>query len=247
MKKLNIAKLGNRKMRKFSHRVHPIVIRFLKIFEKLSTIIVLDLEKGINLSRVNKILPYEEYKKIQIFGSEVKFNDRSVKKHELKLKTLVDFLSTEIQGRSKFLCHGVRNGNEITAFYNLLKTKKIYFLGTDINPSTGQLLNCITHDFQEPMSKKFGKFNIIYTNSLDQCQDPQKAITSMFQNLYKKGILILEFSEYHGKMGFSKLDPFTCEIEFFPYVYLNWFDNEVKLQFLKDKSHTRRGWYIIRK
>jgi hypothetical protein len=147
----------------------------------------------------------------------------------------------------KFLCHGIRNGTEVLAFQHLIESKKVFFLGTDLNPWVNDFKFGLQHDFQKRIPKQFGKFNVIYTNSLDQAQYPKKALEAMYQDLLIGGVLIISLNEYSGKMGYSDLDPFSCEIEFFPYIYLNWFSRESKISFIKDHRYARRGWIIIRK
>jgi len=40
--------------------------------------------------------------------------------------------------------------------------------------------------------------------------------------LKQTGALYVHMSRSHGKQGLSRLDPFACEPELFPYVVLNW-------------------------
>jgi hypothetical protein len=247
-KRYYISKLTNLKKRQFSEKFHPLFIQILKIFNFLSTVYIFDLKRGIDEDELINQKGLGDYKKIQIFGSEQKFNNMNIVKHQKALKPIIPILASEINGqKTKFLCHGVRNGTELKAFSILLRDHDIDFMGTDINPQADKIENCVTHDFHEPISTNYGKFNIIYTNSLDQARNPKLALQSMYSDLYSGGLLILHFTEFHGKRGFATLDPFMCEIEFFPYLILKWFNFELKLSFISDEKYNRRGWYIIRK
>lgn len=249
----NLSRLANRKNRKISLLLHPLIAKIATSFNAFSTILVLDLKKGFKMPEVvSKVQPYEDYVDIQVFGSQEKFQSQTIGKHLRTLDPLKKILNTEaLKLRSgnnlKFLCHGIRNGKEILAFKKILNKYNITFLGTDLNPWVSNLDYGLVHDFQKRIPKKFGKFDIIYTNSLDQAQFPKKALESMYMDLSRNGILIIYFSELHGKMGFSTLDPFSCEIEIFPYMYLNWFTGQARIEFIKDTRHLRRGWFVIRK
>jgi len=249
----NLSRLANRKKRKISLLLHPLIVKIATKFNVFSTILVLDLKKGLKMPEVvSKVQSYEDYVDIQVFGSQEKFQGQTIDKHLKVIDPLKNFLNTEVlklrSGHNlKFLCHGIRNGTEILAFKKILKKYNITFLGTDLNPWVSNLDYGFVHDFQKRMPKKFGKFDIIYTNSLDQANSPKKALESMYMDLSRNGILIIYFNEFSGKMGFSTLDPFSCEIEIFPYVYLNWFTGEARIEFIKDTRYMRRGWFVIRK
>ena len=103
-------------------------------------------------------------------------------------------------------------------------------MGTDISPSAAMFENMVVHDFHNPLPDNIGEVNFIYSNSLDQSNDPKKALSSWVDSLLPEGVIYLEFSRSHGKQSFSLLDPFSCETEIFPFVFLKWMDGKAFIE-----------------
>ena len=70
--------------------------------------------------------------------------------------------------------------------------------------------------------KECRAMDFIYSNSLDQANYPRLALESWFHSLSHTGCIYLEMQRGHGKQSTSLIDTFSCEIELFPYVFLQW-------------------------
>jgi hypothetical protein len=72
------------------------------------------------------------------------------------------------------LCHGTRNGAELKYFQEYYPDARV--LGTEIAPTATKYSNTIRHDFRKPHHKLTGKFDIVFSNSLDHSNDPKSTI-----------------------------------------------------------------------
>jgi len=251
--------LRNIKWRTVSSLYYP----FFKVFARLTNLsldfFVIDLNDPnpelYTLNQTDESL----YKRIQIEGNIRKLNNRYTG-WDVRVKPIVEDIikKTTPQSNSvKGVCMGARNGNEVIAFNNLLKQTfarlnrngnlQVEVIGTDISPSAALFENMVVHDFHNPLPDNIGKVNFIYSNSLDQSNDPRKALLIWVDSLLPGGVIYLEFSRMHGKKSFSLLDPFSCETELFPFIFLKWMDGKAfieKILFPLDNSSTS-GIYII--
>jgi hypothetical protein len=189
---------------------------------------------------------YSLYKRIQIEANIRKLNYGTTG-WDARLEPIVEDISrryhsftalpnqkSHAQFGLKGVCMGARNGSEVMAFNNLLKQNftrqidkdnlEVEVIGTDISPSAVLFQNMVIHDFHNPLPDNIGRVNFIYSNSLDQSNDPKKALSSWVDSLLPEGVIYLEFSRDHGKQSFSLLDPFSCETELFPFIFLKWMD-----------------------
>ena len=154
------------------------------------------------------------------------------------------------------MCHGARNATELQAFKELFESAiaetqcdnvEIDILGTDLSP-TALDFGLIQHDFNQPLPRELGKFDIIFSTSLDQTQTPDVAMTSWSQSLKKDGSIYLEWTRENGKVSSSILDPFCCETEFLPFVFLQMFRGNIFItDFLTQyEGDKRRGVFVIK-
>ena len=234
-------KLRNLKYRTLSSSIYPIFKLFSKITKISLDFFVIDLrEKNpelFTLNRCDKSL----YKKIQIEANIRKLDRGKTGKEEL-IKPIVDnFVNDHIvssQDHIKGVCMGARNGSEVIAFEKMLDKalKKMKLLptvnviGTDISPSATLFPNMIVHDFHETLPENIGQVDFIYSNSLDQSNNPKKALSAWIDSLTPCGVIYLDYSSRNGKQSFSMLDPFSCEIELFPFVFLKWMSGKAFIQ-----------------
>ena len=225
-------------MKKIILKIKNIINKFLFIF-------------GYRISKVNntgelvkiyKYESYEEYKKTQIY-----FNKKKIEKiwaDEINLKIVSDFLKSNIEiSKIQGLCHGSRNGFEQNFFNKELKHSKV--IGTDISDTAANYENSVVHDFHEEKKEWINKFDFIYTNSLDQSYNPQKALRIWLNQIKKDRFLIIEHSDQHGVMSSGKMDPFGVEANFFPYLLSEWFGHSVSIQILKSIKPNKNNAPVI--
>ena len=105
----------------------------------------------------------------------------------------------------------------------------------------------IVHDFHNPLPKECGVMDFIYSNSLDQANNPRLALESWLYSLSLTGCIYLEMQRGHGKQSTSLLDLFSCEIELFPYVFLKWdLDGYIEKTIYPDPNNSTYGIFVIK-
>lgn len=119
---------------------------------------------------------YEAYRQLQIGWNKAKID--AVWADERTLEAIAE--DVERRGLKTGLCHGARNGYEVEWFRKRLGTEVI---GTDISDTATRFPNMVVQDFHEPRSEWLGKWDFIYTNSLDQAFDPRKALDTWSEQL----------------------------------------------------------------
>ena len=163
---------------------------------------------------------------------------------------IVDFLKSNINSENiEWLWHGSRNGFEQNFFNNHIVNSKV--IGTDISDTALNYENSIIHDFHVEKKDWINKFDFLYTNSLDQSYDPQKALSVWFEQIKKDRFMIIEHTDQHGVISSGKMDPFGIEANFFPYFLIELFGHSISLKIMKgikiNKNNAPVFLFIIKK
>ena len=176
------------------------------------------------LFKIYKYKNYDEYKDTQIFFNKQKIN--KVWADENTLKIVSNFLKENIKSEKiKGLCHGSRNGFEQKCFINEIPNAEV--IGTDISETANDYDNSIVHDFHDEKKEWIENFDFVYSNSLDQSYDPEKALNTWINQVKKDRYVIIEHSDQHGVISSGKMDPFGVEANFFPYLLTEWFGHKI--------------------
>ena len=135
---------------------------------------------------------YKKYVNAQITLNKRKIKTKWVTKEDIK------YISQFISGEG--ICHGARNGFEVKEFNKYFKT-----IGTDIS-NTALRYGLIQWDFHKQNSDWIGKFDFVYTNSLDHSYDFELAIKVLMEQLQLGGKCIIHTSNkmetiLHGHPG----------------------------------------------
>ena len=182
------------------------------------------------LFKIYKYKNYDEYKDTQIFFNKQKIN--KVWADEDTLKIISNFLKENIKSEKiKGLCHGSRNGFEQKCFINEIPNAEV--IGTDISETANDYDNSIVHDFHDEKKDWIENFDFVYSNSLDQSYDPEKALNTWINQVKKDRYVIIEHSDQHGVISSGKMDPFGVEANFFPYLLTEWFGHKISLKIIK--------------
>ena len=200
------------------------------------------------LFKIYKYKNYDEYKDTQIFFNKQKIN--KVWADENTLKILSNFLKENIKSEKiKGLCHGSRNGFEQKCFINEIPNAEV--IGTDISETANDYDNSIVHDFHDEKKEWIENFDFVYSNSLDQSYDPEKALNTWINQVKKDRYVIIEHSDQHGVISSGKMDPFGVEANFFPYLLTEWFGHKISLKIIKsikkNKNDAPVYFFIIKK
>lgn len=214
--------------------------------------VVFDLRVPFEISKIHpRSLDYSRYVEVQTLGNKAKFDHSTVSSMRVHLTPLQSPVIENLPSVCKVLCHGVRNGSELTAWKSLVEEsgRNVTVVGTDISPTANGVANAIQHDFHDSLPDHLGKFDLIFSNSLDQSNNPKKALETWINQLAHRGYLVLAWTESHGKRGYCELDPFSCEPELFPFQFLEWFGSQAYIEKLvpQDSVAPRRFFFVIRR
>jgi hypothetical protein len=172
---------------------------------------------------------YKNYKEIQTFHNKRKI--KVVWADEKTLGLIADELKQYFSRKDlSGICHGSRNGFEQQFFREKAGFEAI---GTDISDTATQFPNSVEWDFHEEKSDWVGKFDFVYSNSLDQGWNPRKALKTWLGQLKETGLLIIEHTEAHGPKGASEMDPFGVRPTVMPYVLSDWFGFDISIKIVK--------------
>ncbi|WP_165357506.1 class I SAM-dependent methyltransferase [Sphingosinicella sp. CPCC 101087] len=160
---------------------------------------------------------YNEYKRIQIRHNKRKLD--AVWADEETLECIARYLEDSPINLSQGLCHGARNGWEVTWFKKRLGCQMI---GTDISDTANGLEDMVQHDFHDVKPDWIGKFSFIYTNSLDQAFAPDRALSAWADQLSPGGAIFIEHTMYHSASHASEMDPFGAHPMVMPYLLFEW-------------------------
>ena len=151
---------------------------------------------------------YEEYRDSQIKTNKAKLGMKWVlPEHMRDIKKYCDTNNIEVKS---ILCHGTRNGAEISYFNNVFGD--ISIIGTDISDTATQFPNTIQWDFHEMKEEWKGQFEIVFTNSWDHAYDFEKALKGWMESLSANGRLFLDANEDTSK-PWNKSDCCGCSTE----------------------------------
>lgn len=105
------------------------------------------------------------------------------------------------------LCHGTRNGKELTYFKTRLQNRLGLIVGTEISPTASQFPDTIQHDFHEQIHSWVNSFDIVYSNALDHSHSPLECVATWREQLNENGRLFIEWSKDNLKK--NAVNPFA--------------------------------------
>jgi len=152
-----------------------------------------------------KVNDYQQYKRNQVqragrkWGSTT-FND-GIDTFDKEVESLVE--EPTVIG-----CMGIRSGNEYTAFKERFSSAKVY--GVDIHPDVKKVgKNCFAYDFNHLPKEWAGKFDLLYSNSIDHAFDVGRTISEWVRVTKQGGYLCLRFAKTAA--GVSRTDIYGFE------------------------------------
>jgi hypothetical protein len=90
------------------------------------------------------------------------------------------------------LCHGSRNGMEVRWFGE--EFPEALVLGTDISHTATDFPNQVQWDMQKENPDWIGKWDMVYTNSLDHVTDFHGTLQTIYDQLTILGLFILDYT-----------------------------------------------------
>ena len=188
---------------------------------------------------------YEQYRDVQIAANKKKLEN--VWADELTLNRVVEDLKTRGLGANG-ICHGARNGFEVGFLRDVLQGEVI---GTDISETASQFDNMVVWDFHKENPDWAGKFDFVYTNSLDQAMEPDRALRAWAKQLQPEGRIYIEHTLAHSASGAGEMDPFGAHPMAMPYLFFKWgrgafeLDDIIEIEAKANKN--MRVWLFVLK
>ena len=189
---------------------------------------------------LHKYNSYKEYKEAQIKLNKKKIDLVWADENTLKKVSNIVTNSMEKQDKSQKeilgICHGTRNGFEQNFLNKIMPNSNI--IGTDISETALKYENSVHWDFHDEKEEWLGKFDFVYSNSLDQSWKPKHALSTWLNQVKKDGVVILEHSIYHSPEHAGEGDPFGVRPVVMPYVLTEWFGHKISIShYLQEKSN----------
>lgn len=177
---------------------------------------------------------YAQYRQTQIFHNRRKID--KVWADDATLKVIADYLAGRLCPKPKGLCHGARNGYEVRKLGELLGAE---MTGTDISKTASDYPGMVTWDFHDPNPAWENAFDFIYTNSLDQAFDPEKALAVWSRQIRDDGLVFIEHTMEHAVSGACDMDPFGAHPMIMPYLFHQWGKGRYRLVDIVKPDHLK--------
>ena len=189
---------------------------------------------------------YEQYKEAQVFHNKRKITNVWADATTLD-RVAARVREAKPEGEVLGLCHGARNGWEQAHFNTKCPGFKV--IGTDISDTATQFPDTQVWDFHDHNPEWAGKFDFVYSNSLDQAWRPQQALREWFNQTTRDGLVIVEHTADHGPASAGSMDPFGVRAQVFPYVISEWFGHQVSIEHsvAKKDNNSRDAWLFVMK
>jgi hypothetical protein len=120
-------------------------------------------------------------------------------------------------------------------------------IGTDISETANEVPNMVQHDFHDTRPEWIGRFSFIYTNSLDQAFDPEKAVGAWVDQLSRGGMIFIEHTMFHSPSGASEMDPFGAHPMIMPYLFFDWGRGKYQLADILKLDNVQMGEHGVHK
>jgi len=130
---------------------------------------------------------YGEYVAIQSEANKKKINHVFVRKGTMKK------IKEMRPNADSVLCHGTRNGAE-QKFFQEVYGKDLEVMGSEISDTATGFPNTTHWDFMKRNPDWVGKYDIVYSNSLDHCTDPVATLKVWKEQLKEGGNIFLEYT-----------------------------------------------------
>jgi len=106
---------------------------------------------------------------------------------------ICDWLQTHgVSPRCRGICHGASLGNEVRLFRDTLPNSEV--IGTDLIPLGSDV---IEWDFRKPKPEWIGRFDFVYSNSLDHVRDPKATVKTWLGQVKPSGVVLVCWSRGH--------------------------------------------------
>lgn len=143
--------------------------------------------------RIHRFASDEEYLECQ--RKRRRQRDPSI--HVAEVLRVCDWLQSHgFPSRCLGVCHGASLGNEVRLFREALPGSDV--IGTDLTP-LGE--DVIPWDFRKAKREWLGRFDWVYSNSLDHARDPKATVRTWLGQVKPSGVVLVCWSRGHMVPG----------------------------------------------
>jgi hypothetical protein len=107
----------------------------------------------------------------------------------------------------------------------------------------------VVWDFQDENPDWAGKFDFVYTNSLDQAMEPARARSAWTKQLAPGGCIYIEHTNAHSTKGAGPMDPFGAHPMAMPYLFFTWGKGEYTMRDILEveakENNRKRAWIFV--
>ncbi len=186
---------------------------------------------------------YKQYRDIQIHHNKRKLDN--VWADDTTLSVIAKDVRENRLGTNG-ICHGARNGYEVEWFRRQLSGDVV---GTDISDTASQFPHMHVWDFHDENPEWEGKFDFVYTNSLDQAMEPKRALQSWAKQLSPRGRIYIEHTMGHSAQGAGEMDPFGAHPMAMPYLFFIWGRQSFRLadilEVSEKQNNQKKAWVFV--
>lgn len=141
------------------------------------------------------VIPYDNYKEIQIHRSGKKWGSKTFWDNIMYFKDTVAEAVRLSNFPESVCCMGIRNGNEYMGFKQQIGFQKCAVFGVDIHPDVEKVgPNCYAYDFAKLPQDWEKKFDWVYSNSIDHAYNFEETLKE-WHRVAKKYILLTMSNE----------------------------------------------------
>lgn len=155
--------------------------------------------------KIHQYRNYDNYIEWQIKTNKEKKGWQYVRESTIVLIQKLQPSATHI------ICHGTRAGVEQQYFKSFYPNS--YITGTEISDNATEYPLTIEWDFNKQKTSWVGKYDIIYSNSLDHSIDPLATLETWREQLSPVGRMYIEYSEIQSIPGGNVNDPLDATNE----------------------------------
>lgn len=149
-----------------------------------------------------KIYPYRDYR--HYLDCQVQSNKRKIDTVWVSERSIEAIVAYHGPAQS-VLCHGTRNGAEQRLFGEAYPNA--FILGTEISDTACWFTMTVQWDMQEVNLDWIGRFDIVYSNSIDHAIYPERTIKTWLGQLSKGGRLYIDHANAPQSNRCTEMDP----------------------------------------
>lgn len=147
------------------------------------------------MRKLNRMISYGDYKDIQVSRASKKWGNRQTARDRIghRFDQLFREAGDLLGDRQVIGCMGIRNGMEYFEFKKRITGAEVY--GVDLGDRVTEVgENCFQYDFNKLPDAWEGKFDLVFSNSLDHSYIVKDTITEWRRVLKLGGLLVLDLS-----------------------------------------------------